>query len=81
VSQGEKFASSGHPVAQLALVVLELDFCLPERTGTRARLNDTAEMDERERCSWPPATAAAARLVFAHIGHEVEPAVGCRWSR
>jgi len=31
---------------RLALVVLEPDFCLIQRTGARGTLNDTAEMDE-----------------------------------
>jgi hypothetical protein len=33
-------------VARVALVVLELDFCLLERAGTRATLSETAEKDE-----------------------------------
>jgi hypothetical protein len=41
-------------VAQLALVVLDLDFCVLERAGTRVMLNESAEMDEfrnyREAC-------------------------------
>ncbi len=37
-------------MAQLDLLVLELDFCLLERAGTRATLNETAEMDEQQRC-------------------------------
>jgi len=37
-------------VAQLELVVLELDFCLLERAGTRATLNETAEMDDFHNC-------------------------------
>ncbi|MGZ6588912.1 MAG: hypothetical protein ACXVHB_28970 [Solirubrobacteraceae bacterium] len=36
-------------MAQLALVVLELDFYVLERAGTWAALNDTAELDELER--------------------------------
>ncbi len=32
-------------MAQLALVVLELDFCVLERVSTRATLDETAEMD------------------------------------
>ena len=43
---GETLASSGNPVAQLARDVLERDFCLLERAGTRMRLSDTAEMDQ-----------------------------------
>ena len=43
---GETLASSGNPVAQLARDVLERDFCLLERAGTRVRLSDTAEMDD-----------------------------------
>jgi hypothetical protein len=43
---GERLASLGNPVAQFALVVLELDFCVPERVGARAALNDADEMDE-----------------------------------
>ena len=35
-------------MVQFALIVLELDFCLLERAGTRATLNGTAEMDDRE---------------------------------
>ena len=38
---------------KLAVVVLELDFCLFERAGTRATLNETAGMDETEqRAGW-----------------------------
>jgi hypothetical protein len=33
-------------VARLALVVLELDFCVLERAGARAALDDTGELDE-----------------------------------
>jgi hypothetical protein len=47
-ARGETLASPGDPVLQLGLVVLELDFCLLERAGTRATLNETAEMDEKE---------------------------------
>ena len=43
---GVSLASPGDPVAQFAPIVLELDFCVPERAGTRAALNDTGEMDE-----------------------------------
>ena len=39
-------ALPGDPVAQLALVSLELDFCVLERAGTRAALNQTDEMDD-----------------------------------
>jgi len=45
---GETPASPGDPVAQLALVALELDFCVLERAGTRAALDETDEMDETE---------------------------------
>jgi hypothetical protein len=45
---GDTLASSGDPAAQFALVVLERDFCLLERAGTRVRLSDTAEMDDEE---------------------------------
>jgi hypothetical protein len=42
---GETPASPGDPVEQLALVALELDFCVLEQAGTRATLNETDEMD------------------------------------
>ena len=35
-------------MAQLALVVLELDFCLFERAGTGVTLNESAEMDDMQ---------------------------------
>jgi hypothetical protein len=46
---GERLASLGNPVAQFALVVLELDFCAPERVGARAALNDADEMDDLQK--------------------------------
>ena len=49
---------------KLAVVVLELDFCLFERAGTRATLNETAGMDETEQPSCRPAGAGTRRLVF-----------------
>ena len=39
-------ASRGDPVAQLALVALELYFCVLELASTRAVLKETDEMDE-----------------------------------
>jgi hypothetical protein len=45
---GEALAWQGDPGAELELVVLEFDFCLLERGGTRAKLNETAEMDEQQ---------------------------------
>src|ERR1700733_7023796 len=48
---GETPASPGDPVEQLALVALELDFCVLERASTRAALNETAEMDESQQRS------------------------------
>ena len=45
---GETSASPGDPVEQLALVTLELDFCVLERAGTRVALNETDDMDEEE---------------------------------
>jgi hypothetical protein len=49
-------------MAQFELVVLELDFCVPERAGMRAALNDTDGMDEI-RNSRRPHARAIARLV------------------
>jgi hypothetical protein len=46
---GETLASPGDPLAQLSVVVLALDFCVLERTGTRATLDDTAELDAATR--------------------------------
>ena len=43
---GETLAQPGDPGAELELVLIELDFCLLERGGTRATLNETAELDE-----------------------------------
>ena len=63
-ADGETLASPGDPVTRLALVVLELDFCLFERAGTRATLNETAGMDETEQPSCRPAGAGTRRLVF-----------------
>jgi len=62
-ADGETLASPGDPVTRLALVVLELDFCLFERAGTRATLNETAGMDETEQPSCRPAGAGTRRLV------------------
>jgi hypothetical protein len=45
---GETLASPGEQVAQLVLLVIELDFCVPERAGTTAAVNDTDEMDDLE---------------------------------
>ena len=42
---GETPALRGDPVVQLALVALELNFCVLERASTRAVLNETDEMD------------------------------------
>ncbi|MGO9891727.1 MAG: hypothetical protein ACLP0L_28030 [Solirubrobacteraceae bacterium] len=42
--------------AHLALVVLEPDFCVLDRAGTRAALSETDELDELEE---RPPTAAA----------------------
>jgi hypothetical protein len=52
---GETLASPGDPVAQLALIVPELDFCVPERAGTRPALNDTDEMDDLRSSASPSA--------------------------
>jgi hypothetical protein len=43
---GETLASPSDPAAQLALFVLELDFRVLDRAGTRPALNDTSHMDE-----------------------------------
>jgi hypothetical protein len=45
---GETLASRGGPVARLLVVVLALDFCVLERAGTRATLDDAAELDDKE---------------------------------
>jgi hypothetical protein len=45
---GETLTSPGDPAAQLAVVVLELDFCVLDRAGTRPALNDTSQMDDEE---------------------------------
>ena len=52
-------ASRGDPVTQLALVALELDFCVLERASTRAVLNETDEMDEAQN---PSPTGSALPL-------------------
>ena len=61
---GATLGSVGDPVVQVAFVVLEPDFRLLERAGTRATLNETDEMDEREQVSRRPAAAGRRRLVF-----------------
>ncbi len=43
---GEALGSPGDPVAAVAVVVLEPDFRLLERAGTRATLNETDELDD-----------------------------------
>ena len=58
------------------MVVLELDFCLLERAGTRATLNETAEVDDehssrcraRDRCI----AGAVRESVQLEVGVEVQ---------
>ena len=45
---GETLAEPGDAGVHLALVVLEPDFCILDRAGTRAALSETDEMDETE---------------------------------
>lgn len=46
---GETLAEPGDAGAHLALVVLEPDFCVLDRAGTRAALSETDEMDDTQK--------------------------------
>jgi hypothetical protein len=54
----------GDPAAQLALVVLKLDFCVLERAATRATFNESAEMDGNQ----PPHRVREAAASTQELG-------------
>jgi hypothetical protein len=71
-------ALPGDPVAQLALVAHEIDFCVLERAGTRAALNETDEMDENEASRTGDGRAQPSLLPFVHLDTDAGVAAGFR---
>ncbi|MGP0037556.1 MAG: hypothetical protein ACLP4R_23730, partial [Solirubrobacteraceae bacterium] len=69
-------ALPGDPVARLALVALEPDFCVLERAGTRAALNQTDEMDEIRNSRRAYARAIARLVEVVLCGHQRGGLVG-----
>jgi hypothetical protein len=74
-------ATPGDPVAPHALVVLELDFCVLERAGTRAKLSEACEMDENEASRAGRGRPPPRLVYFVHSRHEISDSVGSRSPR
>ena len=68
---GETLAEPGDAGVHLALVVLEPDFCVLDRAGTRAALSETDEMDDFHNSRSVGARDAARVLEVVHSEHEI----------